>query len=77
MLNDDYLHVRCCAHIIKEMNNSNSNIHYAKKYLRSSPSKLIRFRKYVEHEKLDSRYICCDGCAYLVEFHPFDIKECS
>lgn len=57
MFNDDCLHVRCCAHIIKEMNNSNSNIHYAKKYLISSPSKLIRFRKYVDHEKLDSIHI--------------------
>lgn len=68
MLNDDYLHVRCCTHIIKlihlivlkglkEMNNSDSNIHYAKKYLISPPSKLIRFRKYVEHEKLDPIHI--------------------
>ncbi|XP_052290044.1 zinc finger BED domain-containing protein RICESLEEPER 2-like [Citrus sinensis] len=65
MLNGDYLHVRCCAHIInlivteglKEMNNYVSSIRNAVKYVRSSPARLVRFRKCVEHEKLDSKCI--------------------
>ncbi|KAH9659532.1 BED-type domain-containing protein [Citrus sinensis] len=65
VLNGDYLHVRCCAHIInlivteglKEMNNSVSSIRNAVKYVRSSPARLVRFRKCVEHEKLDSKRI--------------------
>ncbi|KAH9781378.1 BED-type domain-containing protein [Citrus sinensis] len=65
VLNGDYLHVRCYTHIInlivteglKEMNNSISSIRNAVKYVRSSPARLIRFRKCVEHEKLDSKRI--------------------
>ena len=55
----------CCTQIInlivteglKEMNNSVFSICNAMKYVRSSPTKLIRFRKCVEHKKLDSKLI--------------------
>ena len=65
VLNSDYLHVRCCTHIInfilteglKEINNYVSSIRNVVKYVRSSPSKLIRFRKCFEHEKLYSKHI--------------------
>ena len=38
------------------MNNFVSSIRNAMKYVRLAPTRLIRFRKYVEHEKLDSKH---------------------
>ena len=54
---------KICAHIInlivteglKEMNNFVSSIRNAVKYVRLSPTRLVRFRNCVEHEKLDSK----------------------
>ncbi|KAL5839638.1 hypothetical protein ACOSQ4_012246 [Xanthoceras sorbifolium] len=62
ILGGKYLHVRCCAHILylivsyglKYLHESVVAIRNAVKYVKSSPSRLDRFRRCVAHEKITS-----------------------
>ena len=59
VLRGDYMHVRCCAHILnlivtgglKELHASVANIRNAVKYVRSSTSRLKAFKQCVDHVK--------------------------
>ena len=58
VLRGDYLHMRCAAHILnlivkdglKDLDVSIVKIHGAMKYVRSSPSRLQKFKECVEEE---------------------------
>ncbi|TXG72895.1 hypothetical protein EZV62_001474 [Acer yangbiense] len=60
ILGGKYLHLRCCAHILnlivgdglKDLHKSVVAIRNAVKYVKSSPSRLDRFKRAIEHEKL-------------------------
>ncbi|KAK9206078.1 hypothetical protein WN943_016349 [Citrus x changshan-huyou] len=60
VLNGDFIHVRCCAHImnlivnegLKKLDNSIISIHNAVKYVRSSTARLKAFQIRVEQEKI-------------------------
>lgn len=69
ILEHDYLHVSCCAHILnvivgdglKVMDSSISNIRHAVRYVRSSPNRHETFLKFVEKCKIESkRDLCLD-----------------
>ncbi|KAK2639889.1 hypothetical protein Ddye_027684 [Dipteronia dyeriana] len=63
VLGGKYLHVRCCAHILnlivsdglKDLHDSIVAIRNALKYVKSSPSRLDRFKKAVAHEKIGTK----------------------
>ncbi|KAF7838915.1 zinc finger BED domain-containing protein RICESLEEPER 2-like [Senna tora] len=63
----DYLHVRCCAHILnlvvndglKDLHNSISAIRNAVRYVSSSPARLQRFKDLVQKEKIDCKALVC------------------
>jgi len=61
--------MRCCAHILnlivsnglKEIDNSVLRIHAAVKYIRSSPSRFMKFKECVERQKIEYKgHICLD-----------------
>ena len=71
VLDGEFLHMRCCAHItnlivsdgLNEQNNSIDLIRKAVKYVRSSPSRLLKFKSCVEKEKIESkRLLILDVC---------------
>ncbi|KAL5856918.1 hypothetical protein ACOSQ3_004376 [Xanthoceras sorbifolium] len=63
VLDGNFLHVRCCAHIInlimsgglKNMNDSVTYIRNAVQYVRSSPSRLQKLKNCIEHERIKSK----------------------
>ncbi|KAL0431053.1 UNVERIFIED_CONTAM: putative AC transposase [Sesamum radiatum] len=65
ILDNRFLHVRCCAHIVnlivKDGLNEQSNciirIRNAIKYVRSSPSRFRIFKKCVDMEKIESKHL--------------------
>ncbi|XP_072081090.1 zinc finger BED domain-containing protein RICESLEEPER 2-like [Arachis hypogaea] len=67
ILNGEFIHMRCCAHIInlivkeglKEIDESVLRIRSAVKYVRSSPSRASRFQKCVELEKIQYKGLPC------------------
>ncbi|KAF7148660.1 hypothetical protein RHSIM_Rhsim03G0100100 [Rhododendron simsii] len=71
ILDHDYLHVRCCAHILnlivveglKDRNESILRVRDVVRYVRSSPQRLESFKKCVEKEKIVSNQtVCLDVC---------------
>ena len=60
MLNGDFMHVRCCAHImnlivnegLKKLDDNIISIRNAMKYVRSSIARLKAFQIRVEQEKI-------------------------
>ncbi|KAK2655150.1 hypothetical protein Ddye_008202 [Dipteronia dyeriana] len=60
ILEGEFFHVRCCAHILnlivteglKDIHESIISIRNVMRYVRSSPSRLHKFKKCVEHEKI-------------------------
>ncbi|XP_073225712.1 zinc finger BED domain-containing protein RICESLEEPER 2-like [Cicer arietinum] len=67
LLNGEYIHMRCCAHILslivkeglKDEDISITRIRKAVKYVRSTPSRLARFKGCVEREKISYKGIIC------------------
>ncbi|XP_057744911.1 zinc finger BED domain-containing protein RICESLEEPER 2-like [Arachis stenosperma] len=67
ILNGEFIHMRCCAHIInlivkeglKDIDESILRIRSAVKYVRSSPSRASRFQKCVELEKIQYKGFPC------------------
>nr|XP_025677812.1 zinc finger BED domain-containing protein RICESLEEPER 2-like [Arachis hypogaea] len=67
ILNGEFIHMRCCAHIInlivkeglKKIDESVLRIRSAVKYVRSSPSRASRFQKCVELEKIQYKGLPC------------------
>ncbi|KAK3225357.1 hypothetical protein Dsin_005219 [Dipteronia sinensis] len=63
ILDGNYLHLRCCAHIVnfivndglKEMHDSVVAIRNAVKFVKYSPSSFENFKKYVEREKIQNK----------------------
>lgn len=63
LLNGDFLHTRCCAHITNlivfdglcELNDSIKSIRKACMYTRSSPSQLDKFRQCLMLQKIDNK----------------------
>ncbi|KAA0035954.1 thiamine biosynthetic bifunctional enzyme TH1 [Cucumis melo var. makuwa] len=65
----EFLHVRCCAHILnlivtdafKEHNDCIDRIRYAVRFIRSSPARFLKFKKCIELEKVSCKsYVCLD-----------------
>ncbi|KAH9751304.1 hypothetical protein KPL71_014240 [Citrus sinensis] len=70
VLNRDYLHVRCCAHILnlivteglKELEQSMVSVRNAVKYVRSSTARMQAFQIRVQQEKINCRGIVILDC---------------
>ncbi|KAL0303202.1 UNVERIFIED_CONTAM: Zinc finger BED domain-containing protein RICESLEEPER 2 [Sesamum radiatum] len=67
ILNNDYMHMRCSAHIanlivkegLEEQHESIMHVRNAVKYVRSSPARLKALKRCVEKEKIDSKSLLC------------------
>ncbi|KAL5743189.1 hypothetical protein ACOSP7_029921 [Xanthoceras sorbifolium] len=67
VLGGRFLHVRCCAHILnlivndgfRDMDHFVLSIRNAVKYVKSSPSRLEKFKKCVAHEKIEDKDLLC------------------
>ncbi|CAN1291149.1 Zinc finger BED domain-containing protein RICESLEEPER 2 [Linum perenne] len=67
VLNGEFLHMRCCAHILslivndgmKEVDDSIYRIRSAVRFVRSSTSRLQRFKACVHEEKLNGKKLVC------------------
>ncbi|KAG5253278.1 zinc finger BED domain-containing protein [Salix suchowensis] len=67
ILLNDHLHVRCCAHIVnlivsdglKEINASVVKIRNAIRFVRSSPARLLAFKKCVEKLHIECKKLLC------------------
>ncbi|KAE8736029.1 hypothetical protein F3Y22_tig00000218pilonHSYRG00217 [Hibiscus syriacus] len=67
ILGSDYIHMRCCAHILnlivreglKDLDDSIFRIRSAVRYVRSSPARMQRFKLCVEQEKIESKGLVC------------------
>ncbi|CAN1782777.1 Putative AC transposase [Linum perenne] len=67
VLDGKFLHMRCCAHILclivkdgmKEVDDSIYRVRSAVRFVRSSTSRLQRFKACVHEEKLDSKKLVC------------------
>ncbi|WVZ03801.1 hypothetical protein V8G54_024607 [Vigna mungo] len=63
----EYVHMRCCAHILslivkdglKEIKDSISKIRSVVKYVKSSPTRFVRFKACVEQEGISYKGIVC------------------
>jgi hypothetical protein len=60
VLNGEYLHMRCCAHILNlivkdgfaEVDNSILRVRAAVRYVRRTPTRFGRFTKCIDHETI-------------------------
>ena len=67
ILLNDHLHVRCCAHIVnlivsdglKEINASVVKIRNAVRFVRSSPARLLAFKKCAEKLHIECKKLLC------------------
>ncbi|WOL16812.1 hypothetical protein Cni_G25600 [Canna indica] len=63
LLNGEYMHMTCCAHILnlivsdglKEFDNSDTKIRASCKYVKSSPARLITFKRCAEEENITGK----------------------
>jgi hypothetical protein len=69
ILSNDFMHVRCCAHIVnlivcvglKDMDDSVVKIRNAMRFVRSSPSRQLVFNQCAERLKIGSKkFVCLD-----------------
>jgi len=66
-LKGEYVHMRCCAHILslivkdglKEIRDSISKIRSVVKYVKSSPARFARFKACVEQEGISYKGLVC------------------
>ncbi|XP_038895827.1 zinc finger BED domain-containing protein RICESLEEPER 2-like [Benincasa hispida] len=67
VLDGEFLHVRCCAHILnlivcdslKYINDSLDRIRDAVRFVRYSPTRLVTFKKCITEENIDSKSMLC------------------
>ncbi|XP_024026908.1 zinc finger BED domain-containing protein RICESLEEPER 2-like [Morus notabilis] len=67
VLGGEFLHVRCCAHIVnlivnedlKYLHDSIAAIRNVVRYVRSSPARLLKFKSCVEREKIEYKGLIC------------------
>ncbi|KMT07963.1 hypothetical protein BVRB_6g144970 [Beta vulgaris subsp. vulgaris] len=67
VLKGRYLHMRCVAHIIilvvsdglKTMNESVNRVEHAVRFIKQSPARLLRFKKCVSEEKINTKKLLC------------------
>ncbi|XP_060675800.1 zinc finger BED domain-containing protein RICESLEEPER 2-like [Ziziphus jujuba] len=67
ILDANFLHVRCSAHIVNlimceglnELDEATASIRNAVRYVRSSPSRLQKFKDCISQEKIDSKALVC------------------
>ncbi|XP_038889294.1 zinc finger BED domain-containing protein RICESLEEPER 2-like [Benincasa hispida] len=67
VLDGEFLHVRCCAHILnlivcdglQDINDSLVRIRDAVRFVRSSPARLTTFKKCIKKENIDSKSMLC------------------
>ena len=67
ILGNQFMHMRCSAHILnlvvteglKDYNESITKIRDVVKFVRASPSRLQKFKTYVEREKISSKKLVC------------------
>ena len=67
ILEEKYLHMRCCAHIVnlivneglKERHHSIQSIRNAVRYVRSSPARLNKFKECVNEEEISYQGLLC------------------
>ena len=67
VLGGEFLHVRCCAHIVnlivneglKDLHDSIAAVRNAVRYVRSSPARLLKFKSCVEREKIEYKGLVC------------------
>ncbi|KAH1244353.1 Zinc finger BED domain-containing protein RICESLEEPER 2 [Glycine max] len=63
VLKGDYIHMRCCTLVkegLEDIDGSISRIRAAVKYIRSSPSRLSKFKACIEKKKIEYKPICLD-----------------
>ncbi|XP_024019188.1 zinc finger BED domain-containing protein RICESLEEPER 2-like [Morus notabilis] len=67
VLGGEFLHVRCCAHIVnlivneslKDLHDSIAVVRNAVRYVRSSLARLLKFKSCVEREKIEYKGLVC------------------
>ena len=67
VLGDEFVHVRCCAHILnlimtdglKHHNKSIDRVCHVIRYVKASPNRLQTFKRCVEKLKIESKAILC------------------
>ena len=65
VLDGEFIHIRCCAHIfnllvadgMKDVHDSIASICNTMRHIRSSASRLPKFKKCCEHKKVESKNI--------------------
>lgn len=67
IMDGDYLHMRCCAHILnlivneglKENDSSIASVRNAVRFVRSSPQRLAKFKELVEFSQIECKKLLC------------------
>jgi len=67
VMDGQFFHMRCCAHILnlvvsdglKELHNSITSIRNAVRFVRSSPQRLAKFRECIEFSKIECKKLLC------------------